>query len=296
MYVNAAYLKDTLIRPDTPADLEDSTPSLRVLCCGVYRIRSLPHLATERPNGRKDYQLLYFHSGQGHFYFGKNTASETIVHAGQMVLFCPGEAQIYHYYAADQPEVYWIHFTGNKVSDLLQHLKLPGQEAVFTSGVCLEYPDIFSQIITELQLKKACFEEISALLLRQLFLLIERNQKEHMNTCTNMQNEIRQAIRYFNKNYHTQILIREYAKEHFLSPCWFTRTFKQYTGCTPAQYLTSVRIASAQNLLENLSYSIHEIAAMVGYDDALYFSRTFKKHAGCSPKEYRQKSRLSSTH
>lgn len=289
MYVNAAYLTDTLIRPDTPADLEDLTAPLRVLCCGLYRIQTLPQLVTERPNGRKDYQLLYFHSGQGHFYFKKDAASETIVHAGQMVLFRPGESQMYHYLAADRPEVYWIHFTGNEVSHLLQHLKSAQTKTVFTSGVCLEYSDIFSQIITELHLKKDCFEEMSALLLRQLLLLIERNQKDHVNTGTNMQNEIRHAIRYFHENYHTQILVQEYAKEHFLSPCWFTRNFRQYTGYTPAQYLTSVRIASAQNLLENLSYNIHEIAAMVGYDDAMYFSRTFKKHVGCSPKEYRQK-------
>ena len=57
----------------------------------------------------------------------------------------------------------------------------------------------------------------------------------------------------------------------------------------PMQYILSIRIANAQNLLETTAYTVSEIAAIVGYDNPLYFSRLFKKQLGMSPTEYRKR-------
>ncbi|MCD7820067.1 MAG: AraC family transcriptional regulator [Lachnospiraceae bacterium] len=285
MYMNTAYLKNTLISPRVPLDQEDLNTPLRILCCGVYRIYSYPDLSTDRPEGRLDYQLLYFHSGQGHFHFD-NSEQATVVRAGQMVLFSPGEPQVYHYYAADKTEVYWVHFTGNQVEHLLMNYQIPRSGNVFKSGVYVEYKDIFLRMITELQLCKLCYEENLSLMLQELLLLLHRNSKEK-NTKSSIQREIEQATLYFSENYNKEIHIQDYAKEHFLSSYYFSRSFKQYTGYTPAQYILSVRITNAQSLLGTSDCSINEIAHMVGYEDPLYFSRIFKKHVGFSPTEYR---------
>ena len=287
MYINAAYLENTLVSPRTPLDQEDVINPLRVLCCGVYRIYSIPRLDTERPTGRKDYQLLYFHAGQGHFYFDGLEGEETIVHAGQMVLFRPGEPQMYYYYANDRTEVYWVHFTGNMAAELLKHYGFPDTGHIIKSGIYLDYQNIFLNMVTELQLARKGYEELLTLMLREILLLASRNRNEE-STGTNMQKEIEKAIRFFNENYSTEIVIQDYVKGQYLSPCWFTKNFKQYTGYTPAQYLTSLRMSNARNLLENKNYQISEIASMVGYDDPLYFSRAFKKHVGYSPREYQK--------
>ena len=73
-----------------------------------------------------------------------------------------------------------------------------------------------------------------------------------------------------------------------MSVSWFIRSFKQYAGTTPMQYLVERRMANAQVLLETTSYNISEIAALVGYDNPLYFSRIFRKQKGMSPSEYRK--------
>ena len=69
------------------------------------------------------------------------------------------------------------------------------------------------------------------------------------------------------------------------------KTFKEITKMTPMQYIVSLRITNAMNLLDNTNYSISRIASAVGYDNALYFSRLFHKHTGLSPSEYKNRER-----
>ena len=108
MYMNAGYLNHSHM------DFKDKSRPLIVGSCGTYRLSSLPKLPTYRPRGRLDYQIIYITAGCGHFHFD-NVDNETIVPAGNFVLYRPKELQKYEYYGEDKTEVYWIHFTGSDV-------------------------------------------------------------------------------------------------------------------------------------------------------------------------------------
>lgn len=86
MYTNNAYLNDSHI------DRKDKSNPLVVTMCGTYKLYTKPKLPTWRPRGRVDFQLLYVASGKAHFYFDKDS-TDTIVHAGHMVLYRPKEPQ-----------------------------------------------------------------------------------------------------------------------------------------------------------------------------------------------------------
>lgn len=96
------------------------------------------------------------------------------------------------------------------------------------------------------------------------------------------------AASYFDENYNRDINIEEYAISRGMSVSWFIRNFKKFTGTTPMQFITSIRITNSQMLLETTNYAVNEIARIVGYDNPLYFSRLFHKQKGCSPSEYRK--------
>ena len=281
MYFNVAYDDD-----ENP-NVEDLTVPLKINNCGYYRIHSGPDIETPHPEGRNDYQLLYIAAGKGYFYF-KGSETATVVTKGHMVLFRPKEPQVYNYYVEDKTEVYWIHFTGSKIEEYLDSYELPKDENVFFTGVSPDYPWFYNQIIRELQLQRANYEDVIKLFLHHIFLTINRYIKESQQIKNNTINDIERAIHYFNENYAKPISIEQYAEEHLMSVNWFIHSFKSVMKVPPMQYITQLRIAAAKGYLENSTKTIAEIAAAVGYDNALYFSRIFKKRTGMTPSAYRE--------
>ncbi len=72
-----------------------------------------------------------------------------------------------------------------------------------------------------------------------------------------------------------------------LSPSYFSSIFSQENGQTFIEYLTSVRMEKAKELLRSTSMRATDIAFEVGYNDPHYFSYIFKKTQDCSPREFR---------
>ena len=285
MYENAMDINVAYVDDENP-NVEDLSVPVKINNCGYYRVHTGPVIETPHPEGRNDYQLLYIAAGKGYFYF-KGSETPTVVTKGHMVLFRPKEPQVYNYYVEDKTEVYWVHFTGWKIEEYLDSYELPKEENVFFTGVSPDYPWIYNQIIREMQLQRANYDDIIKLYLHHILLTINRYIKESREIKNDTINDIERAVHYFNENYTKPITIEQYAEEHLMSVNWFIHSFKSVMKVPPMQYITSLRIAAVKGYLENSGKSVSEIAAVVGYDNALYFSRIFKKRTGMTPKEYR---------
>lgn len=278
MYTNVAYLGEV------HEDIVNNEKPLLVTAAGYYRV-SEGQVKTNRPNGRGDYQLLYVGAGKLHLY---ENGRERTVTKGNMLLFCPGEPQIYSLFSEDKPETYWVHFTGHGAEALLDRYELPRGKSVFFTGTSLDCQWLFTQIIRELQLRRAKYEDLLNMNLRHIFLLINRFLIEGNELGSDDLDEVERATHFFNENYSKNISIKDYAQSRHMSDCWFNRIFKKVVKVTPMQYIISLRITNAIDLLENTSYNIIKIANTVGYDDPYYFSRLFHKYIGVSPSEYRK--------
>ena len=96
-------------------------------------------------------------------------------------------------------------------------------------------------------------------------------------------NQITENFFDCNINLQTILVKSGYAEDYIRA------RFKRFTGKTPIEFLTHVRINHACYLIDTYkaSLSLFEIAEKCGYTDYIYFSRKFKQLIGISPQKYK---------
>lgn len=88
---------------------------------------------------------------------------------------------------------------------------------------------------------------------------------------------------------HEPLSVEQLAREAHMSPRTFARRFKDETGTTPLQWLTSERIALAQELLEQTDEPIETVAARAGFGNAATLRHHFSGSVGVTPQAYRRR-------
>lgn len=101
--------------------------------------------------------------------------------------------------------------------------------------------------------------------------------------------QIRPAINYIDANYNKPITLADVARASHLSVSRLAHIFKEQMGVTIIDYLTSVRIERAKQLLLATDQNCTEICFEVGYNNQSYFTRTFKGFVGMTPRQFRTK-------
>ncbi len=69
----------------------------------------------------------------------------------------------------------------------------------------------------------------------------------------------------------------------------FKRRFQQATGMSPLEYVHTLRLEEAKQMLEASDHPIEAIANEVGYEDAGFFSRLFRRQVSLTPAQYRKR-------
>ena len=102
------------------------------------------------------------------------------------------------------------------------------------------------------------------------------------------EDKILKVQQYIDQHYKDPLKMDDLAKQFFISNCYLSHKFKELTGLSPKQYLSSVRLKNASVLLLNSDFSVSEIAETVGFPDHSNFIRSFKKIYGVLPKDFRR--------
>lgn len=98
---------------------------------------------------------------------------------------------------------------------------------------------------------------------------------------------IHKAMSYIQQHYSEDLTREDVADAVFLSSAYFSRFFKQKTGLSFIDYLTTVRMQKAIELL-NTRMKVGEIATKVGYLSRNRFFINFRQYSGYTPTEYRK--------
>lgn len=96
------------------------------------------------------------------------------------------------------------------------------------------------------------------------------------------------SIRYISEHYDLPITVNQLAEIERYNVTYYSDWFKQQTGYSPNLYLRHIRVDRAKELLAATSFTVMEIAVMVGYSSNSTFTRAFHSITGMTPKAYRE--------
>ncbi len=71
----------------------------------------------------------------------------------------------------------------------------------------------------------------------------------------------------------------------------FYGKIKAITGMAPSDFLRTLRMQRAEELIVRSNLTFSQVAFSIGFSDPKYFTKCFKKETGMTPSEYRKQKR-----
>lgn len=236
------------------------------------------------------YSLHFVLDGKGEFFQG---GYRTQLKKGDLFCLYPKKTHQYHTDPNHCLKMFWFAFEGRQAQALLQRIGL-SEHSPHVDGLI---SDKVKEIMVELENKFSDIKEMETLdrvsLIYSLFFhlsneAVERNLIEEI-TSTNW---LQKSIEYMDIHYAEGISVTDVTKYIGLHRSYFTNSFTNKVGVGPFQYLLSLKMNKASQMLKkSTNFSITEIALSLGYSDLYSFSRAFKNYYGMSPKEFKNKNK-----
>jgi len=153
------------------------------------------------------------------------------------------------------------------------------------------------EVKEEIAEKKLGYEIIVKMKISQVFIVIMRygmdsyKERRIEEKSTEKYHIVQKAVKYIQNNCEEKLLIQEVADALFISRCYLSRIFKEYTGVTVNEYIVIQRVQKGKKLLQQEEYSITKISELAGFESITYFGKVFKQYTGKTPRMYRSQFR-----
>lgn len=254
-------------------------------------------------SGTQNKNIFFYPLSSGHFYCNSDYRVERndfdsilITHIirgkisflsdGQILTAGTGETALidcfrHHLYYTDTGfEAYWIHINGSNTKQIFEELTNRFGCIIHADD---EIEENIKNIYNTIKNNESISEShMSAKIYRLIASLFNANEKIDFKDSI-----AGTAISFIHNNYQNKLTINDIAQQINLSPSQFSRQFKKQTGTSPYDYLLSVRLTKAKELLKNTSLPISEISYRTGFANESNFIYFFKKHEGISPLKFR---------
>ena len=153
---------------------------------------------------------------------------------------------------------------------------------------------VYSSIDISLHLvEKICGHEVALQTAKALLVSLPRSRQSGWSVTAlsraHDDQRIAKAEEHLRVHFREDVEVKDLAAVCAMSTRNFTRRFKSATGRLPGEYLQTMRITAARDLLEADAASIADVGARVGYSDAGFFRDLFRRHTGMTPAEYRER-------
>lgn len=221
------------------------------------------------------HSYLFFCILSGELHFTYRDHSFTAATGDIVLLDC---MYPHHYYTPKQVRFQFFHFDGNVTSDYCEYL-YQKDGALFRNKS--EAALTFQQLLDQLRLPQPDDHRLSALVHTLFGSLAAKIRKP-------LSSSIQKACLYLETHFQEPVTVEDAARQTALSKYHFSRVFKAETGSSPHEYLSTLRLRRARELVMETTRSIDAIAVECGFSSASHFIRAFKKDLDFTPAVYRK--------
>ena len=158
---------------------------------------------------------------------------------------------------------------------------------VYCSGSVNAIRDIIIHLIERLYDADIALE-VSRHFMHELKRSYESQLLEDDQQSTHHDERVIEVQEWLQSAYGEKISISGLADQFGMSVRTLNRRFRAAANTTPLDYLQTVRLDHAKDLLKQSNLAISDIAHRVGYQDSSYFTELFSKANSVTPKEYRR--------
>lgn len=95
------------------------------------------------------------------------------------------------------------------------------------------------------------------------------------------------VVRYIEDRFDQPLTRSAVGKALNLSESYFTKLFQRYAACSMHEFQMELRMRRAEQLLNESTLSVSEIAYACGFQNTSFFIRNFKAHFSVTPGRYR---------
>ncbi|HSI82673.1 MAG: helix-turn-helix domain-containing protein [Candidatus Methylacidiphilales bacterium] len=270
-----------------PATATSFCPPASILSPGEFLGARLRH--TYRPDGSRDWLLIYTTGGSGLYRFPqgefRSTARDvTIYRSGvfQEYMIAPGAKRwdlLYAHFVPKQDWLPWIAW--NQLSPGLYHLTLQDADAARRVTALLR------EVIRHHRGQAPSRQAFAQNALEKALLWCDSVNPQH--TVSQPDPRVRRAADFLISKLNEPFDEEKLGHAAGLSPSRLRHLFRLQMKDSPRAYQEKLRLGRAQELLAMSRQTIGEIALELGFESAFYFTLRFKKHTGESPRAYRQR-------
>ncbi len=209
---------------------------------------------------------------------------EYIINPGDLLLFNP-----YDIHSCEQIDHLTLDYRCINVSiDVMREFN-QGELPYFAHNVLVDHPltqtlkQLHSSIVSaEDQLaKEALFQQLLQSLIEQY----TDTSVQHAHAVSHQHPDIQTVCHYLEQHYSQTVTLAELSDLIGYNKYQLIRAFQDEKKITPYNYLETIRINKAKELLEQGTPLI-EVAIQTGFSDQSHFSKFFKKMVGLTPKQY----------
>ncbi|MGI6744016.1 MAG: AraC family transcriptional regulator [Eubacteriales bacterium] len=216
---------------------------------------------------------------------------------------------IHHAYRKDHGEVYAIVWDLNilkipiennpnnlLINDIINNKKQFSVRHAYESDLNNELLP-YVNTITECSNRQVKYGEESYRILSCLFAILALCCKRNCFTAVhdeipNSMHYIMKILDYIDNHYMDNLTADTLSHNLNLSPTYLYSLFRKCLGLTPLNYIHSIRLKKAQQLLEQ-GNSVTWVSSMVGFNNVSYFIKLFKNATGMTPFQWREQRLLS---